>query len=64
MSVVGSSCSFVGRALVRFAWVLALMDRHVLSTLGMFKAFCVASQSSMRGLYCVCSSDIDVLLLR
>ena len=48
--MVGSSCSFVGRALVRFTWVLVFMDRHVLSTLCMFKAFCMANQSSMRGL--------------
>ena len=64
MSVVCSSCSCVGRALVRVAWVLLVMVRHVLSTLCMFKAFCVASQSSMRGLYGVCSSGVDVLLLR
>ena len=50
MSVVGSSCSFVGRALVRVAWVLVLMDRHVLYTLGMFKAFSMTNQSFTCGL--------------
>ena len=48
--VVGSSCSFVGRALARGAWALVFVDRDVLSTLGMAKAFCMTNQSSMCGL--------------
>ena len=48
--VVGSSCSFVGRALARGAWALVFVDRDVLYTLGMSTAFYMTNQSSMCGL--------------
>jgi hypothetical protein len=48
--VVGSSCSFVGRALARGAWALVFVDRDALYTLGMSTAFYMTNQSSMCGL--------------